>query len=402
MVATSARLGKIVTIMAHGTSTTEVYLDHHGSTSVDPRVMAAMLPFFEREHANPHAAEHAAGWRSASAMDDARAGVANLINADPDEMVFTSGATEADNLAVLGAARAAPPERRRILVGATEHQAVLGPAFALAAEGFSVELLPVDLNGRLDLDAARALLRPDVAVVSVMLVNNEIGTVGPVAEVARMAAEHGVVVHTDAAQAPCALRIDVGALGVDLLSLSAHKACGPKGIGALYVRRGTRLRPLMHGGGQEGGLRPGTVPTPLAVGFGEACRIISSEGGGERLRVGGLRSRLEALLLDAVPGARVLGDRSSRHPGNLSIRLPGCDAHALLGSLQPRIAATTGSACSSGLPAPSHVLTAIGLGRGQAAEVVRFGVGRGNSMEDVVLAAELVAGAAHRLRRAAE
>lgn len=388
-------------MMARSAGARAIYLDHHGSTPVDPRVVAAMLPYFGLECANPHAAEHAAGWRSAAAVDDARAAVAAFIGADPDEVVFTSGATEADNLAVLGAARAVPPGRRRVLVGATEHRALLAPAHALAAEGFAVELLPVDADGRIDLDETRARLGPDVALVSVMLANNEIGTIGPVAEVAAMAAEHGVPVHTDAAQAPCALGIDVDALGVALLSLSAHKAYGPKGIGALYVRRGTRLRPLLHGGGQEGGLRPGTVPTPLVVGFAEACRILAEEGEAERVRVGALRDRMAASLLAAVPGAHVLGAAGERHPGNLSIRLPGCDADALVGSLQPLLSVATGSACSSGVPAPSHVLVAIGLTSEQAGEVLRIGLGRGTTEEEVERAAALVAEAADRLLRMA-
>lgn len=387
--------------MSHHNPDSEIYLDHHGSTPVDARVMTAMLPFFEREYGNPHASDHASGWRSASAIDDARVVVAELIGADPDEVVFTSGATEADNLALLGAARAAPAERRRILIGATEHLAVLGPALALAAEGFAVQLLPVDRRGHLDLDAVRALLRPDVAIISVMLVNNEIGTVGPVAEIAAMAAAQGVLVHTDAAQAPCALNLDVATLGVDLLSLSAHKAYGPKGIGALYVRRGTRLHPLMFGGSQEAGLRPGTLPTPLVVGFAEACRIILREGNAERARIRMLRDQMERHLLDNVPGARVLGKGGDRHPGNLSVWFPGCDADALLGALQLRLSAATGSACSSGLPSPSHVLTAIGLSPSQAAEVVRLGIGRGNTLDEVVSAAELIAASAKHLLRAA-
>ncbi|GAA0575941.1 cysteine desulfurase NifS [Craurococcus roseus] len=375
-----------------------IYLDHHGSTPTDPRVVAAMLPYFVEGYANPHAAEHAAGWSAAGAVEAARALIAALVGAEPEEIFFTSGATEANNLAVLGAARAAGSGRRRVLVGATEHSAVLGPAFALADEGFTVERLPVDGAGRLDLGAVRARLGPDVALVSAMLANNEVGTIGPVAEVAALAAEQGALVHTDAAQAPCAVPIDVDALGVDLLSLSAHKACGPKGVGALFVRRGTRLRPLAHGGGQEGGLRPGTVPTPLAVGFGEACRILSAEGSQERARVAALRDRLQERLLAAVPGARVLGAPGARHPGNLSVLFPGCDADALVGSLQPGLAVATGAACSSGTPSPSHVLLAMGLSVGEANSVVRFGIGRGNTEGEVEHAARVVGRACRVLR----
>jgi cysteine desulfurase len=275
---------------------------------------------------------------------------------------------------------------------------VLAPALALAEEGFVVERLPVDNAGRLNLSALEDSIGPDVAIVSVMLVNNEVGTIGPVAEVAALARRHGAVVHTDAAQAPCAVPIDVDALDVDLLSLSAHKACGPKGIGALYVRRGTRLRPLAYGGGQEAGLRPGTIPTPLAVGFGEACRILSTEGAAERRRVEGLRDSLQELLLRAVPNARVLGALEARHPGNLSMLFVGVDADALVGSLQPGLAVATGAACSSGTPSPSHVLLAMGLSGDDAGSVVRFGIGRATLPVDVDEAAARVAVAYARLQ----
>jgi cysteine desulfurase len=375
-----------------------IYLDHHGSTPTDSRVVAAMLPYLAEGYANPHAAEHAAGWSANDAVEAARGAVAALVGAEAEEIVFTSGATEADNLALLGAARAAPASRRRVLVMATEHRAVLASAIALADEGFVVEHLPVDDAGRLSVSVLKERIGPDVAIVSVMLVNNEVGTIGPVAEVAELARRHGVLVHTDAAQAPSAVPIDVDALDVDLMSLSAHKAYGPKGIGALYVRRGTLLRPLMHGGGQEGGLRPGTVPTPLAVGFGEACRILSAEGVAERRRIGALRDTLQELLLSAVQGARVLGAPEARHPGNLSMLFAGIDADALVGSLQPGLAVATGAACSSGTPSPSHVLLAMGLSRDDAGSVVRFGLGRATVQADVEEAAARVAAAYARLR----
>jgi cysteine desulfurase len=269
---------------------------------------------------------------------------------------------------------------------------------ALADEGFAIERLSVDGNGRIKLGALAERIGPDVALVSVMLVNNEVGTFGPLAEITALAARHGALVHTDAAQAPCALSIDVEALGVDLASLSAHKAYGPKGIGALYVRRGTRLRPLAYGGGQEGGLRPGTVPTPLAVGFGEACRILAEEGPAERARVAALRDRLQDLLISAVPAARALGAPEARHPGNLSILLPGADSDALVGSLQPGLAVATGAACSSGTPSPSHVLIAMGLSGEEANSVLRFGLGRTTTEEDVEEAAWRVAQAWARIR----
>ena len=385
-----------------GDGARSINLDHPLSPPASPRVGAATHPLFAGEGAaNPHAAEHAAGWGAAEAVEAARASVATLVGAEPEEIVFTSGATEADNLAVLGGARAALSERRRVLVGATEHSAVLGPALALRDEGFTVELLPVDGLGRLDLSALRERLGPDVALVSAMLVNNEVGTIGPVAEAAALATAHGALMHTDAAQAPCAMAIDVDLLGVDLLSLSAHKIYGPKGIGALYVRRGTRLRPLVYGGGQEGGIRPGTVPTPLVAGFGEACRILAAEGETERAHVAKLRDRLQSLLLDAVPGVRSLGDPAARHPGNLSMLFPTIEADPLVGSLQPMLAVATGAACSSGTLAPSHVLLAMGLTSEEAGSVVRFGLGRDTTEQEVDEAARLVSSACNTLRVAA-
>ena len=280
-----------------------IYMDYQATTPADPRVVEAMRPYWSTMYGNPHSADHAFGWSADAAVETARGRVAALIGADPDEIVFTSGATEANNLAVLGLVRASPPARRRIVVSAIEHKCVLAAARAAAEEGFEVITVPVGADGIVDPRAVAAVIDERVALVSVMAVNNEIGTVQPLPEIAALCAAAGVVFHTDAAQALNALPIDVAALGADLLSLSAHKAYGPKGIGALFVRRGLHVRPkpIIHGGGQEGGLRSGTLPTPLCVGFGEACHILADERDDDAERIRLLRDRFFAELLKGCP-----------------------------------------------------------------------------------------------------
>ena len=366
-------------------ATDGIYMDYQATTPTDPRVVAAMRPYWSEIYGNPHSAEHAFGWEADAAVETARARVAALIGADFDEIVFTSGATEANNLAVLGIARASPPERRRIVVSAVEHKCVLAAARAAAGEGFEVVIAPVRGDGLVDPAAIAALIDERVALVSVMAVNNEIGTVQPVSEIAALSVAAGAVFHSDAAQALGVLPIDVASLGVDLMSLSAHKAYGPKGMGALYVRRGLGLRPrpILHGGGQEGGMRAGTLPTPLCVGFGEACRLLTEERGPEAARIGALRDRLWMKLRAAVPGVGVNGTMSERHPGNLNVRFPGGDASLLLQNLHPHVAASMGSACASGQPEASHVLRAIGLSELEAAACVRLSVGRFTTENDV-------------------
>lgn len=366
-----------------------IYMDYQASAPTDPRVVEAMQPYWSVTYGNPHSANHAFGWAADAAVEAARAQVAALIGADADEIVFTSGATEANNLAVLGIARASPSERRRIVVSAIEHKCVLAAARAAAEEGFEIITVPVASNGVLDPRDVAAVVDSRVALVSVMAVNNEIGTVQPLREIAALCVAAGVVCHSDAAQALSVLPIDVTRLGVDLMSLSAHKAYGPKGVGALYVRRGlgVRLRPIMHGGGQEGGLRAGTLPTPLCVGFGEACRILAEERDSDVQRIRVLRDRFLALLQKVAPGLRVNGDLASRHPGNLSTQFPTFDAELLLQRVQPGLAASTGSACASGQPDPSHVLRAIGLSQEQAESSVRFSLGRFTTEADIEAAA---------------
>lgn len=362
-----------------------IYMDYQATTPADPRVVDAMQPYWSAMYGNPHSADHTFGWSADAAVETARGHIAALIGADPDEIVFTSGATEANNLAVLGIARASPITRRRIVVSAIEHKCVLAAARAAAEEGFEVTTVTVGSDGIVDPRAIAGVLDDRVALVSVMAVNNEIGTVQPLSEIAALCATAGAVFHTDAAQALNAFPVDVAALGVDLISLSAHKAYGPKGIGALFVRRDLRIRPkpIIHGGGQEGGLRSGTLPTPLCVGFGEACRILAAERDTDSRRIRALRDRFLNGLLKSVPELRVNGDQLARHPGNLNLLFPSIDASLLLQNLHPKVAAAKGSACTSGQPESSHVLRAIGLSPNEANSSIRFSVGRFTTEDEI-------------------
>jgi len=336
-----------------------------------------MLPWWQSRPGNPHSEEHAFGWRCREAIDKARSQIASLIGADPEDMVFTSGATEANNLAILGALRQHEPKRRTILVSAIEHASVLGPAAALENDGFRRATIPVDRHGVMDRGAFLELLDDDVALVSIGLCNNEVGTIQDMEWIAARCHEIGALLHTDAAQALTAKVLSFGQWGVDLASLSAHKAYGPQGVGALYVAPGVAaaLQPISFGGGQQLGLRPGTLPTALCVGFGAACELIDINGASERKRIREMRDHLVSAMKRAV-GAKVNGPANDRHPGNANVEIPGIDAHQLIQRMQPAFAVSTGSACHSGFQTPSHVLTAIGLSPDRAASSLRIGIGR--------------------------
>ena len=375
-----------------------VYLDNQATTPCDPRVLTAMLPWFTERFGNPHSAEHGMGREAEAGVDGARAAVAALLGADVREIVLTSGATEANNLAIKGAARhsaAMGDPRRRVITVATEHKCVLESVADLATEGFEAVVLPVGTDGLLDLDALAAALVMPTVLVSVMMVNNETGVVQDIVAIAGMARAAGALFHTDAAQAVGKVPIDVGGMGVDLLSLSGHKLYGPKGIGALYVRRRPRVRvqPLFSGGGQERGLRSGTVPTPLAVGLGEACRLAGLEMAEEGVRLAGLRDRLLAGLRGRVE-TRMNGSVAQRVPGNLNLVFP-VPALDLMRAI-PDLCVSTGSACSSAAVEPSYVLRAMGLDDDAAARTLRIGLGRFTSAADVDFAAERLADAARQ------
>jgi cysteine desulfurase len=380
-----------------------VYLDNHATTPPDPRVLAAMRPWWEDNFANPASVEHAMGREAEAAVEQARESVAELIGAEAREIVLTSGATESNNLAIKGAARFharhGDGTRRRIVTLATEHKCVLESVRDLEAEGFEPVILPVRPDGLLDLDALRDAVDSRTLLVSVMAVNNEIGVVQPLAEIGAIAREAGALFHTDAAQAAGRIRLDVEEIGADLLSLSGHKMYGPKGIGALYVRRRPRARiaALISGGGQERGLRSGTLPAPLVVGLGEAARIAAGEG---LLDTGRVREQAEILLnalKRAVPGLRLNGHPTERVPGNLNLTFPGVDAQELMRAA-PEVCVSTGSACSSAEVAPSYVLKALGLPDGEARATLRIGVGRFTSPADAERAAASLAAAWQRVR----
>lgn len=375
-----------------------VYLDCHATTPLDPRVLAAMRPWWEDNFANPGSVEHAMGREAEAAAEAARESVAELIGAEPREIVFTSGATEANNLAIKGAARFhlrhGDGTRRRVVTVATEHKCVLESVRDLEAEGFETVFLPVGPDGLLDPDALRDAVDERTLLVSVMAVNNEVGAIQPLSDIGAVCRERGALFHTDAAQAAGRVRLDVEEIGCDLLSLSAHKMYGPKGVGALYVRRRPRARllPLFSGGGQERGLRSGTLPAPLLVGMGEAARIAAGEGLLDSGRVAGQAELLLSKLRAAVPGIRVNGPEAARKvPGNLSITFPGdADAQALMREA-PNLCVSTGSACSSAEVAPSHVLRALGMPEREARATLRLGLGRFTSPADAERGAAMLA-----------
>jgi cysteine desulfurase len=381
------------------TSGRPVYLDHQATTPLDPRVLEAMLPWLTGEFGNAASRQHAWGWKAESAVAAAREELAEALGADPSEVVFTSGATESNNLAILGAARAARARGNHVVTSSVEHRAVLDPVRRLEAEGFEVTLLPPDPTGRVDAGAVEEVLTGRTVLVSVMAANNEVGTLNPVAEIAELCAARGVAFHTDAAQAFGKVPFGVRP-GTALASLSAHKLHGPKGVGALFVRARPRvaLEPLFHGGGHERGLRSGTLNVPGVVGFGAAVRLARREADEERPRLAGLRDRLDEAIRGALDGVTLNGPRADRLPGNLSLSFSGVDGERLVGALRD-VAVSSGSACTTASGEPSHVLRVLGVPDALAKATLRFGLGRFTTAEDVDRAARSVVAAVVRLRR---
>lgn len=373
-----------------------VYLDNHATTPVDPRVFEAMRPFFTEVFGNAASAQHSYGAAAHAAVEKAREELAALIGSRPKEIIFTSGATESDNLAIKGAA-AATPSRRHIVSSPIEHHAVLDCLEHLGRTGYTVDLVPVDEAGVIDLDALGRLVRPDTLLVSIMAANNEIGTVAPLREIAQIAHGVGALVHSDAAQFVGKVPLRVDEVAVDLVSISGHKMYGPKGIGALYVRRGARIAAIMDGGGHEFGLRSGTLNVPGCVGLGVAASIAALDMTQEGVRIVRLRELLLERLSALIPDIEVNGHLGMRLPGNLNIRIPGVDADSLMLAC-PEVALSSGSACTSASPEPSHVLRAIGLSYEHASQCVRFGIGRFTTEAELEFASEVIASAATRLR----
>ncbi|HEU0133141.1 MAG TPA: cysteine desulfurase family protein [Mycobacteriales bacterium] len=381
-----------------------VYLDHAATTPMLPEVLAAMTPFFLTEPGNPSSL-HASGRRARRAVEEAREAIAHALGARPSEVVFTGGGTEADNLAVKGlywARRGADPARTRIVASAVEHHAVLDAVdWLVEHENATVTWLPVDRAGRVSVDDLRGALGDDVALVTVMWANNEVGTVQPVAELAAVAAAAGVPFHTDAVQAVGALPVDFAASGVTALTLTGHKIGGPKGVGALLLRTGVPCVPLLHGGGQERDVRSGTLDTPGIVGLGAAVRIAVEQQPQRASHLAGLRDALVKAVTEAIPDATLNGDPEGRLPGNAHLSFPGCEGDSLLLLLDARgIECSTGSACTAGVARPSHVLLAMGLPEDLARGSLRFSLGHTTTESDVAAVADAIVPVVERARRA--
>jgi cysteine desulfurase len=377
-----------------------IYMDNHATTRTDPRVVEAMLPFFSEHFGNAASRTHAFGWKADEAVDHARGQVATLIGAEPREIVFTSGATESNNLAIKGAARLYRKQGDHLITVATEHRAVLDPCRRLQSEGFRVTFLLVDRFGRVSVEHVADAITPQTLLVSVMLANNEVGTLQPVAAIGQLCKERHVLLHTDATQAVGKIPVDVQELHADLVSLSAHKLYGPKGVGALFVRRRdphVRLEPIIDGGGHERGMRSGTLPVPLVAGMGAACELAGREMPGEAERCRTLRDRLHAGLTANLPEVTLNGHPEERLPNNLNLSFAGVHGEALLMALR-NIAVSSGSACTSASVEPSYVLRAMGVPDELAHSSIRFGLGRFNTAEEVEYAIDEVTRVVRHLR----
>jgi len=376
-----------------------IYLDYQATTPMDPRVLDAMLPYFVEKFGNPHSRNHAYGWEAEEAVEKARKQVADLIGADEREIIFTSGATESNNLALTGVARFYKDRKNHIVTVVTEHKCVLDTCRHLEMEGFEVTYLPVRQNGLIDLDVLKQAITPKTVMVSVMAVNNEIGVIQPLEEIGHICREHGVFFHTDAAQAFGKIPLDVNRMNIDLMSISGHKIYGPKGIGALFVRRKPRVRlvPLIHGGGQERGFRSGTLPTPLCVGLGEAAAIAKREMTAEAERLKKLRDRFYERIMSRLPEVYLNGDLENRIPGNLNLSFAYVEGEGLMMGIKD-LSVSSGSACTSASLEPSYVLRALGVDEELAHTSLRIGFGRFTTEAEVDYAADRIIEAVQKLR----
>ena len=391
--------GKDWSIAGSSRSGRAIYLDSQATTPLDPRALDAMLPYMTGMYGNPHSRTHAYGWESGDAVETAREQVASLIGATPKEIIFTSGATESNNMAVKGVPHFYGPKKNHVITTVTEHKCVLDSCRALQREGFEVTFLPVGKDGLVDVAQLEASLRPETALVSVMHVNNEIGVIQPIAEIGRLCRSRKVFFHVDAAQSVGKIPVDVDEMHVDLMSISAHKLYGPKGIGALYVRRRPRVRlePVFSGGGQERGFRSGTLPHPLVAGFGAAGEIAGAEMEADLAHVKRLSQRLHEGVVSAVPHVVVNGSMDARYPGNLNISFAYVEGESLLMALKD-FAISSGSACTSASLEPSYVLRALGVEEDMAHTSIRFGIGRFTTDAEVDYAVEMCVKHVERLR----
>ncbi len=380
-----------------------IYLDCHATTPLDERVLEAMLPYFREHFGNPASSSHIYGWEAEAAVQVARRGIASAIQATPEEIIFTSGATEANNLAIKGVAEAYMSQGRHIITVATEHNAVLDTCRYLQSMGFDLTILPVQADGLLDLAVLEQAMRPDTILVSVMAANNEIGVVQPLAQIGALCRSRQILFHTDAAQAIAKIPLDVHAMQIDLMSMTAHKVYGPKGIGALYVRRRdprVHVAPQLHGGGQERGMRSGTLYTPQIVGFAKAVEVAIADMAAETARTVALRDRLWQPI-SQLDGVYLNGHPTQRLASNLNISIADVDAAALAQGLQSLVAFSSGSACTSAKSLPSHVLTAIGRSASLAHATLRFGIGRFNTAAEIDQVATCAVSTIQSLRTAA-
>jgi len=362
-----------------------IYMDNHATTPVDPEVLQAMLPYFTEDFGNAASRNHIFGWKAEEATEHAREQVARLIHADPKEIVFTSGATESDNAAIKGVAEMYRDKGNHIITVVTEHKAVLDSCKRLEKNGYKVTYLPVEKDGRVSPEAVREAITDQTILISIMFANNEIGTIHPIPEIGKIAREKGILFHSDATQAVGKVPVDVQAMNIDLASFSAHKMYGPKGIGALYVRRKSprvRLAPLIDGGGHERGMRSGTLNVPAIVGFGKACELCQQTMPAEAARLSALRDKMKDAIMGALDDVYLNGHPTERLPGNLNLSFAYVEGESLLMGLK-EIALSSGSACTSATLEPSYVLKALGVGEDLAHSSIRFGLGRFNTEEEV-------------------
>lgn len=392
-------MSNVVTLNKYDTVKFPIFMDYQSTTPVDPRVLEKMLPYFTQKFGNPHSRSHAYGWEAEEACELARTNVARLINADAKEIIFTSGATESNNIALKAVGAFYKAKKNHIITVVTEHKCVLDSARHMEMDGFEVTYLPVQKNGLIDLEVLKAAIKPTTLMVSVMAVNNELGVIQPLAEIGKITREHGVFFHTDAAQAFGKIPLDVEAMNIDLMSISGHKIYAPKGIGALYVRRRPRIRleSLFSGGGQERGMRSGTLPTPLVVGLGEAARIAGVEMQEENARIRYLSNKFLKAVMDDVPDVYLNGDREQRIPGCINLSFAYIEGESMIMAIK-NIACSSGSACTSASLEPSYVLRSIGVGEELAHTSIRFGIGRFTTEAEIDEAIKIVSGSIEKLR----
>ena len=376
-----------------------IYLDYQSTTPLDPRVMDAMVPYFMEKYGNPHSRSHAFGWEAEAGMEEARGEIARLIGASDKEIIFTSGATESNNMAIKGVGRFYKDKKNHIITVVTEHKCVLDSCRHLEKEGFEVTYLPVQTDGLIDLEQLRAAITERTLLVSIMAINNEIGVIQPLKQIGALCREKDVFFHTDAAQAFGKIPLNVEELNIDLMSISGHKIYAPKGIGALYVRRRPRVRmdALINGGGQERGMRSGTVPTPLAVGLGKAAEIAGREMHEEAERIARLSKRFTDAILDGVPDVYLNGHREQRWPGNINLSFAYIEGESMIMAIKD-LAVSSGSACTSASLEPSYVLRALGVSEELAHTSIRFGIGRFTTEAEIDAAIQIVRGSIDRLR----